>query len=158
MLHTRSNRRRKFWTINLPVTGAAQCLGKAFRWKSATISAANPQHQRMEAIMGKKIQGMEIIETPMRMDIGIIEQAGCDPASQENHSFTEMADFIRYVFGLTAEHLPHEDAIKWRAESWSRLLGPDFFKPETRYVVEICCKIRGDRRDAIKPDEILRIA
>lgn len=69
-----------------------------------------------------------------------------------------MAEFVIHTFGMTAEHLPNDEAIKWRAESWLKLLTKHFFRAETHYVVQVCCRLRGDRRDAIKADEILRVA
>jgi len=69
-----------------------------------------------------------------------------------------MLKFVTHTFGATAEHLPNNDALLWRAKSWLKLLTPHFFQPETDYVLQVCCRIRGDRRDAIKADEVLRVA
>jgi len=69
-----------------------------------------------------------------------------------------MMDFVEWVFGLTAEHLPNDEQIERRGVSWLRLLTPHFFQRESSYVVQGSCRLRGDRRDAIKADEILRIA
>jgi len=69
-----------------------------------------------------------------------------------------MAELVIHTFGMTAEHLPNDEAIQWRAESWLKLLTRHFFRAETNYVIQVCCRLRGDRRDAIKADEILRVA
>lgn len=69
-----------------------------------------------------------------------------------------MAELVIHTFGMTAEHLPNDEAIPWRAESWLKLLTRHFFRAETNYVIQVCCRLRGDRRDAIKADEILRVA
>ncbi len=75
-----------------------------------------------------------------------------------NTDLVLMMDFVEWVFGLTAEHLPNDEQIERRGVSWLRLLSPHFFQRESSYVVQVCCRLRGDRRDAIKADEILRIA
>lgn len=69
-----------------------------------------------------------------------------------------MAELVIHTFGMTAEHLPNDEAIQWRAEAWLKLLTRHFFRAETNYVIQVCCRLRGDRRDAIKADEILRVA
>lgn len=69
-----------------------------------------------------------------------------------------MLEFVTLTFGATAEHLPNPDHLLWRAKAWLRTLTPDFFQPEMHYVYQVCCRLRGDRKDAIKADEILRIA
>lgn len=69
-----------------------------------------------------------------------------------------MLDFVTLTFGATAEHLPNPDQLLWRAKTWLRTLTPYFFQPEMHYVYQACCRLRGDRRDAIKADEILRVA
>jgi hypothetical protein len=81
-----------------------------------------------------------------------------DAPSAISDDLAAMLDFVTLTFGATAEHLPHPDALMWRAESWLKLLTPHFFQPEMHYVFQVCCRLRGDRRDAIKADEILRIA
>lgn len=72
--------------------------------------------------------------------------------------FAAMLDFVTLTFGATAEHLPNPDQLLWRAKTWLKTLTPYFFQPEMHYVYHVCCRLRGDRRDAIKADEILRIA
>lgn len=84
--------------------------------------------------------------------------ATVDPSVSSEEALDLMAELVIHTFGMTAEHLPSDDAIKWRAEAWLKLLTRHFFRPETNYVVQACCRLRGDRRDAIKADEILRIA
>lgn len=69
-----------------------------------------------------------------------------------------MGELVIHTFGMTAEHLPSDEAIQWRAEAWLKLLTRHFFRAETNYVIQVCCRLRGDRRDAIKADEILRVA
>lgn len=69
-----------------------------------------------------------------------------------------MIEFVTLAFGATAEHLPNPDALLLRAKAWLKTLTPHFFQPEIHYVYQVCCRLRGDRRDAIKADEILRIA
>jgi hypothetical protein len=69
-----------------------------------------------------------------------------------------MIEFVRLCFDLTSDYLPDAAAIRRRAESWLKLLTPAFFQPEVHYVLQVCCRLRADRRDAIKADELLRIA
>jgi len=69
-----------------------------------------------------------------------------------------MMSFVRLCFDLTSDYLPDAAAIRRRAESWLKLLTPAFFQPEVDYVLQVCCRLRVDRRDAIKADELLRIA
>lgn len=69
-----------------------------------------------------------------------------------------MMGFVRLCFDLTSDYLPDAGAIRRRAESWLKLLTPAFFQPEVDYVLQVCCRLRADRRDAIKADELLRIA
>lgn len=69
-----------------------------------------------------------------------------------------MIDLCRWTFNLTADYVPDERALQHRAAAWLKLLTPSFFRRETGYVVRMACRLRGDRRDAIKADELLRIA
>ena len=78
--------------------------------------------------------------------------------AHSNSDLALMMDFVESVFSLTAEHLPSEEHIERRAKGWLKLLTPHFFRAETHYVVQVCSRLRGDRRDAIKADEILRVA
>lgn len=84
--------------------------------------------------------------------------ATANPSPATEKALIAMAGFVTWVFDLSAEHLPNEEAVERRAKAWLKLLTPHFFKRETSYVVQVCCRLRGDRRDAIKADEILRIA
>jgi hypothetical protein len=111
--------------------------------------------------MGKPAQQMEEIYQQTHRNqpetSGHIALAS-DPSPRPTEDELMIVSFVGYVFDLTAEHLPHPEQIIRRAKSWLRLLGPHFFRPETHYVVEIVCRLRGDRRDAIKADEVLRVA
>jgi len=84
--------------------------------------------------------------------------ATTNPSLSTETALIAMAGFVTWVFDLSAEHLPNEEAVERRAKAWLKLLTPHFFKRETSYVVQVCSRLRGDRRDAIKADEILRIA
>lgn len=84
--------------------------------------------------------------------------ATTNPSLSTETVLTAMAGFVTWVFDLSAEHLPNEEAVERRAKAWLKLLTPYFFKRETSYVVQVCCRLRGDRRDAIKADEIMRVA
>lgn len=84
--------------------------------------------------------------------------ATVNPSPATETALIAMAGFVTWVFDLSAEHLPNEEAVERRAKAWLKLLTPHFFKRETSYVVQVCCRIRGDRRDAIKADEIMRVA
>lgn len=81
-----------------------------------------------------------------------------DAHSEISDELAAMLDFVTLTFGATAEHLPNPDQLLWRAKTWLRTLTPYFFQPEMHYVYQACCRLRGDRRDAIKADEILRVA
>lgn len=59
---------------------------------------------------------------------------------------------------LTGEGYLSGERLERKAKSWLRLLGLAFFQDETPYVLRVVCLIRGDRRDSIKADEILRVA
>lgn len=67
-------------------------------------------------------------------------------------------DLIGLCFATTGEYYPDDRTLAKRAEHWRWLLTDHFFRKEWRYVVRMCCRLRGDRRDAIKADELLRIA
>lgn len=70
----------------------------------------------------------------------------------------ESRKLVEWCFALTGDYLPNEDALNRRAEAWLKLLTPAFFGLNWHYIVRCACRLRPDRRDAIKADELLRIA
>ena len=76
----------------------------------------------------------------------------------DSQNLGKFCDLIEELWAMTADYLPKPEDIERRAKAWRKLLTDHFFRAKTDYVIVCVCRIRGERRDAIKADEILRVA